>query len=185
MIMIEDLSNIWKQLTQARDRSDAYECRKSMNGPVSPDVIEQQLRRLLDQPIPVELLQSLQIHDGVSEDGCWFPNTFAFYPMSAAQIMRRWQSDRQREAEMKAEDMDWEINRNFIPVIGDYAAHHTYYLDARDGTFVNYIEDGLTIDKFRYPNYQTYLSDVLRTVLADSEYVWPWREDHKKSLWPI
>ena len=145
-----------------------------MNPPAGVDLLEQRLARVIGQPIPLQLRQSLLIHDGMDgKRGCWFAQCGVLIPCSSQTIETIWRADRKRAAEAKAEGDNWVNDDNWIPAVADAIAEHTIYIDAKDQSVLCYVHAGLFAKDFRYPGYSDFLGAVLKHIKNDALFEWP------------
>ena len=174
--MANEIQKTWAAIENARIRSAKPNCRIPMRPPATPDALEQRLARSIGTAIPSQLRESLLIHNGIAtRRGAWFDDLYgSIYPLSVGEIESRWHADRRHERQLEKEgDTWWVLKRNLIPVIGDLAAHHTFYVDANDGRFCFYVEDGGYLHDHRFPSYTTFLKHVLSCIESDEAFEWP------------
>lgn len=168
---LKRMKSLWESIEGKRAASGFYGASFPMNPPASEAMIEQRLRRVLDQTLPNQLIDSLRVFNGMDRrKGGWLNS---FIPLSVEGIIEIWLDDRQREAEAIDELDDVVKCRNHIPVMTDAVAHREIYMDAQDGAMLHYVVDGIYFDKFRFKTYLDLLICIEREWFHCSYTEWP------------
>ena len=91
------------------------------------------------------------------ERGVW---RNGFIPLSVDVIVETWLIHRQREQEAIDEDDDVIKHSHHLPIMFDPTLHHEIYIDANDGSVLNYNIDGGYFEEYRFPDYCSWLIAV-------------------------
>ncbi len=166
---MNDLENILKEIEIIRARTPGQSFHVPMNPPATIDQIEQRLTRVLGFKIPEDLKRFLLIHNGLRK-GTWFDR---YRPLSLEEIIAQWRDDRQREQEARGERDEVVKLPNHIPIMGDPTLHHKIYMDANDGSIMNYVVDGIYFEKFRYDTYLEFLIVAKDYLVRNAYFEWP------------
>lgn len=190
--MPDNIREIWKQIEFASSASD-FPTR--FNPSATPDMLEQRLSRVLGLTIPGHLRDSLLTHNGVSSgselvihssEGCWQ----AIVPLSVDSIEEQWKRDRESQAEQEFESKrdgsevsSWVTKPQWIPIFADAVGDFVIYLDSADGTIFNYcMAANPEVDEFRYPDYATFLTVILKHIQQNRWFDWGNGEVEEKSV---
>lgn len=157
-----------------------------LNPPASPDLIEQRLARALGLAIPVQLSDSLLVHNGVEKGESLTihqsKNSWqAIVPLDVETIEHLWNQDREAQAEAeleagleKTEVPSWVTKPEWIPFftdggIGDF----TIYLDSTNGTVLHYCKAANPeVDRYRYQDLAAFLRVIVKHVEQNQWFEW-------------
>ena len=165
------IETIWREIEHTRLKANFYGHDFPMNPASSPDRIEQYLSKTTGFYIPQQLRESLMIFDGMDRNrGVW---RIGFIPLSVDDIVETWLNDRQREQEAIDEGDDVIKRSHHIPIMYDPTLHHEIYMDARDGSVLNYNVDGGWFEGYSFVDYHSWLIAVRDFRPIDGYMEWP------------
>ena len=168
--MIE-IEQVWLQIESSRRRANYYGHDFPMNAASTIDRIEQFLSRTTGFRTPSQLQKSLLLFDGMDRGrGVW---RNSLIPLSVDDIVESWLNDRRREEEVRDEGDDIVKHAFHLPVMCDPTLHPEIFIDARDGSVLNYVVDGGYFEDFRFVDYLGFLLAVRDCGSMQGHMEWP------------